>query len=447
MHRYILNAYSYYIKCIGCISKCIEDKKKQTISALMIFTLCVLGIIRHFNTSLKDLMHYTDLTAVITGTIALLVLLIVSIDKYTDYKRININRYCLYGWLLCFITAFIMSFINPVRTGYFAWSIISLFFSIPFVMIWAVRDDFLRFCILLARTMTIAAGCFVIINLVVVPFIRPSAYSVYFGLMSNPNGNGMICTGLYAASFFLLLVDNKGLLLSSIITGFCIAFCYISNCRTAQISIAIESIVGAAYCIKYFINKGETINSKKIIITCAIIIITALTGILVLTELGRMDINTYALDNSGTITTEGETPGLEDTLNHVSSSRFQIWKAFISEATFCGKGSPDTPLIPGYEASIYAHNNAIEIMYTSGVFAFIGYTVFLISGIVFVLRCLSGKNGYKKEYILVMMAFTGYSVEAMLEIVMYPMCHMPAILLNLCMMPIFLSYNKETETD
>ena len=62
------------------------------------------------------------------------------------------------------------------------------------------------------------------------------------------------------------------------------------------------------------------------------------------------------------------------------------------------------------------------------------------------------RKGWKKAFFkgiaaclaALLLAFTGYFVNAMLEIVMYSECHMPAILLNLCMMPIFLSYNNKT---
>ena len=433
MHIYILNAYSFLIRTIACISERIGNKTKQTTAGLMIFILCLLGIIRHLKTPLKELIHCSDRTGVYIGAIVLLVLLIVSAEKNTDYRRINVNRLCLYGWLLCFITIFIMSFINPVRRGYLVWSIVSLLISVPFMMICAFRDNFPRFCNLLARVMTLAACFFVIINLLLGPFIKPADLPGYFGLMINPNGNGMICTGLYAASFFLLLTEEKETFAYSVITGFCIAFCFASDCRTAQLAIALESIIGMSFYLRCSKDEGKKFNIKKALMICAVIAITAFAGTFILTKIGDMDLNAYAIDDSGFVSSEAYS-----ILDQVSSSRFHIWREYLYRVTFWGNGSPQEPLISEYEPSLYAHNNAIEILYTSGVPAFIGYVIFLISGIAFVLRCIRGKNGYKKEHLLVIMAFTGYFVEAMLEIVMYPMCHMPAILLNLCMMPIFI---------
>ena len=444
MHRYIINAYSFLIERLSCISARIDSKSRQRITGLMIFILCVLGILRHIKTSFKDMIHYTDSAAVIAGTAALLILLIVSADRYTDLKKIKINRLCLYGWLLCFTMAFIMAFINPVRKGYFAWSIISLVFSVPFVMIWAARDDFPKFCILLARVMTFAAGCFVIVNLLLVPFIKQSGDLGYSGLMSNPNGNGMICSALYAAGLFLLLAGDRPAPAIAVITGFCIAFCIVSDCRTAQIAVGLETIVGAVYCLECSRNTGKKLNTKKILLTCAVLAVSVLAASFILTEIGKMDLDVYAFDEPGAVTSEDGTGAIYNTLDQLSSSRVRIWREFLLRVTFWGNGSPDAPIMYWYDGSIYAHNNAIEILYTSGVLAFIGYTAFLLCGIWFVIRCLLGKNGYKREYILVMMAFTGYFVNAMLEIVMYSECHMPAILLNLCMMPIFLSYNNKT---
>ena len=442
MHKYIISAYSVLIKKIGCFSERIENNTKQAITRLMIFVLCMLGIIRHFKTPLKEIIHCSDRTGIYIGAIALFVILVTSADQNTDFRKLNINKFCLYGWLLCFIMIFIMSFINPVRRGYFVWSIVSLLVSVPFVMVWASRDDFPQFCRLLARVMTAVAGCFVILNIVLVPFISAPDSDGYFGLMINPNGNGMICTGLYAACFFLLLTEEKDTLVFSVIAGFCIAFCFVSKCRTAQIAIALESITGVVYYLRCLKTEGKTHSARKAVMICAIIIGTALAGSFILEKIGSMDLNAYALDDPGSVT--AETEELFNTLDQVSSGRARVWRRFISEATFWGNGSPQEPLMPWYEASLYAHNNAIEILYTSGVPAFIGYTIFLIAGIVFVIRCITGKNGYGKENILVVMAFTGYFVEAMLEVVMYPMCHMPAILLNLCMIPIFIR-NKEPD--
>lgn len=444
MRTVLINAYSVLIGRIGCVSIHIDNKKKRIITYLMIFILGILGIIRPFKFSLKDIIHYTDSAAIITGSIALLVLLIAATDIFKDYKRIITYKACLYGWMLCSLMIFIMSFINPVRTGYFAWGIVGLFISVPFVMVWAARDDFSLFCTVLSRAMTAAAGCFIIINLLIAPLIKPLS-ACYSGLMGNPNGNGMICVGLYAASFFLLLTEEKGALGFSVITGFLIALSYVSVCRAAQLAIALQSVAGLVYYLKVLKNKGRTLNINRIILTCSVIVIAAIVSGYILTEIGKMDLNVYAYNGAGAVTSEDKINELLYTLDLKSSGRVHIWRAFIAKATFWGNGSPDAPLIPGYEASLYAHNNAIEILYTSGVIAFIGYVLFLISGISFVVQCLAGKNGYKKEYILVIMAFTGYFVEAMLEIVMYPMCHMPAILLNLCMMPIFISHNKNSD--
>ena len=448
MHRYIMNVYTLLIRCMGGLSAHIGQKTKHTVICLALAVLSALGLIRPLKYSLRvTFFNYSDMAFTVTGVIALLALMIVTADKEADLRKTAYNRPCVYGWLLCFIMIFATSFIHPVSGEYRIWAIVSLLISLPSVMIWAAREDYGQYCALIAKIMTAAACVFVMLNLLVVPFLRPDETPVYTGLMDNPNGNGMVVIGLYAASLFLLLTDDRALLPCSLVMSFCIALSYVSECRTAELAILLESLLGAGYCIRAAGREGKPADVRKIILTCAAIIVIALAASFVLRELGKTDLNAYAEDNYKFITSDEDAPECLKTLDLMTARRVSIWRAFLCESTFWGNGAPEEPLLKNYEASIFAHNNAVEILYTSGVLAFAGYVIFLMSGIVFVIRCMLGRYGYKKEHLLVMLAFTGYFTEAMMEVLMYPVSHMPAILLNLCMMPIFIKHPRCSAND
>lgn len=434
----ILGPYTWIINIIGRVSMRISPKVRDVLMNISLLMLATLGVIKYLNSDIKHVIHYTKDRVNILGFILLIILLVVSIDRQVDYKRLRCRRSFVVGWLVCFGMMLMMSFVHPVVKGYFLWTLISLLFAIPFAIVWHERDDFVRLCDMLARSVLIVAGVFYIVNLIFVPFIPNILSWEYLGIAKNPNNNGFICTSAYAAALYMMMRGQKRSFVYAVIMGFSIAMTVASTCRTAELTIAMETIVGCAYYLAIAKNNEERIDAKKMVTTVIIVLVVAVAGKYVLEQINHMDLNVYAADE---IAADAE-------MHDVSSGRFEIWKAFIAHSTFWGNGNKTKgPQIEGEPSSIYAHNNALEILYSSGVIAFVGYIAWIASGFIFVLRCLLGKYDYHKSYILVVMAFIGYFTQAMLEILIYPMCNIPTLMMYVCLMPIVLDMRDGNESE
>ena len=92
----------------------------------------------------------------------------------------------------------------------------------------------------------------------------------------------------------------------------------------------------------------------------------------------------------------------------------------MKKVGIAGHGTPAKGLFAGRPDSMWAHNNAIDIWYASGFPAFAGYVLWMFAGIIFVIKCMTRRCGFKREYLFTGIAFTGYLTEAMLEITIYP---------------------------
>ena len=113
------------------------------------------------------------------------------------------------------------------------------------------------------------------------------------------------------------------------------------------------------------------------------------------------------------------TSDIFNALNDISSGRLELWRYFTQDITFFGHGKPDaTGLDVRYN---WAHNNAIDVLYISGAIAAIGYLIWVLYSLFFVVRCTLKKSCNRPELVFVIVSIIGYFVEAMLEITIEPM--------------------------
>jgi hypothetical protein len=340
---------------------------------------------------------------------------------------------------------FALTYVHPVVRGYYLWTVISLVFAIPFAMIWRERGDFEYFCGILAKNVLIAVSLFYIINLIVTPMMPNSViWGDYYGIVANRNNNGFVCTAAYVAAMYLLLHGGKHRFLYELIMGFSIAMPVASVCRTGELTILAVTVVGLVYYLALTKHTAGDRPIKKLLTSAVVVIAIAIVSNYLLVNINILTANAYAADQSVVIEREISGDEIYNKLNEASSNRLEVWKAYISHSTFWGNGNKTKgPQIEGYEPSKYAHNNAIEVLYVSGVIAFIGYLIWIFTGVAFVIGCLRGKYGYHKLYLMVIMAFTGYFIQAMLEILIYPMCNIPTMMMYVCLMPIVLDMREE----
>lgn len=408
---------------------------------LSLACLNVLGIAGHISEELKAVIHYYD-WFITVATIALVFLLIGSIDRkirIDEIKDCNVVFWC--GWLSCFVSMGISSLFHPTRDVYTLWFILSLSIFPMILIIWQKRGELQKLFALIAHNMVLASYFFLIINIISVAFITNNYYvegleHEYLGIAPNPNSNGMIVLPFFTSALYLIITNQKNKLFYFFSLTISIMFAFISNTRTAELAMLCEVILALIIIFKHKTNYKLIIPSIRTIISGFVVILITITIGYCLMYIDVVDLKAYAAGEMEEATAEVYADESLIRINTLSSGRLILWKAFLKTVTFTGHGSPTGPVFEGYEVSRWAHNNALDIWYVSGLIAFMGYIIWLLAAWGFVIKALAKEGGFRKEYLLTVLAFVGYFVEAMLEITIYPMQTGIALLCFLTLTPI-----------
>lgn len=414
---------------------------KDKLIGISLLLLSVLGIMRFIRWDVKDAIGYSTNGSTVTAAVLLIVIVVCSTDRCIRPDEIRIISLFWAGWILCFSMILLTSLFNDVYSEYIIWAAISLLFFPVFILAWSVRPDYERLCIRLAQYIMIVSDVFFVLNLLLLPFFPKEKAQSFHGLANNPNANGLIAIAACTAALFLLLLNKQRPFVCIITIGFCFGLARLSYCRLAQYTMIIQIALGFIYCFR---NTKRGRPRRKLLLLLAIaavavMILSPLTAA-ALQYVRLLDLNSYAADSAAAVSYDGNSAVL-GLLDRTLTGRIGIWKAFLSGTTFWGNGTPTEPLTE-LEASVYAHNHVIEILYTSGVLAAVGYILFLLSGISLVIRCMMNKPGYRSENLLALLAFTGYFVVAMLEIMIYPTSNTISLLLYMSMVPIAMHRKK-----
>ena len=444
--------YAFIINRICAFSSKIPQRVRLCLMNVAIVSLNLLGIIGHLNEAVKEYVHYYDLLFPLASA-SLVLLVIAGIEKKVARNAVlEHNPLFCFGWYVCFIAMIISGVIITTKEIYFLWSVLSLTVFPMIMIIYNDRIKLNKLFSFVAHHMVIASYFFLLINLLFVAFFTNSFFadglgSEYLGLAPNPNSNGLIVLPFFSSALYLTITknNNKAYYIFSMLI--CIMFTFISKTRTAELAMILEVLCAGVLVIR---NKGLLKWELKAIKTISIIVVSLAITIVIghcLLYIDKVDLNVYA---------EGEIEesyadiyGHENLirLNQLSNGRLILWKAYLKRVSFVGHGNPDGPLFEGYEYSKWAHNNAIDIWYASGFIAFAGYIVWLLAAWGFVIRCLLKKDGFRKEYLLTVLAFIGYFVEAMLEITIYPMQTGVVLLCFLTITPIAFKNSADSFKD
>ncbi|MBR2674872.1 MAG: hypothetical protein IKE52_05400 [Mogibacterium sp.] len=432
MIEIVFKTYCNLINLIKRVSDAMSGRLKSTLFDVSVLVMTFICTIHYFNDRLESLLHSGTNMVFRLSPIIFLIILICCIEEKADHEKIKINKIFWAGWFLCFITIFVMSFINPVKKLYFLWSLLSLTILPMIMIVLSQSKSYFKWSVKIARNVVTISYIFVVMNLAITPFVANDLVGVetidynYLGLCVNPNGNGMICTTFFTAALYLLLVEDREGWWNLVSMGFSAAIVLISGCRTAQIVMLAELIIAASVYKVHSKEHKRKWKASHIAIACILVAMLSAALAQALIYLDKMDVNAYALS-------EPELSDYDDTIlwvyenetrikiNDLSSGRLLIWKAYSRNLSLFGKGKTNAPLMPEVTASRWAHNNALDIWYISGVFAFLGYIIWLAAVTAFAFKCLSTKGQYRKEYLLTILAFAAYFIQAMLEITLYPM--------------------------
>ena len=304
---------SIYLAIINSISnatfKITQKHRRYLINGTVFVMLCI-GTINYCNKTIKGLVHFSD-WALVVSVAALLVFVIASIDKKIDRSCVIINKPFWIGWILCFALMFIMSFIHPVRKSYFAWSIEGLFLFPLIFLIWSSPDRRRQLFDIVAVNTLRMAYIFIFASFLMVPFFTTEGIDPslgYIGMAANQNNNGMIVLSFYAASLYLLLTDRKSTKLKfAFPMGVCIAIAIISKCRTAELGIIMQTLLGIAY---LYATRDKTqkqrVDYVRIVAVIIMTIAVAIASGFALKYFNSLDLEVHAEDGSFAMITSSE---------------------------------------------------------------------------------------------------------------------------------------------
>ena len=418
--KYILSAYIVVNNGIAVLSSRIPDRVRAILVNASVLVLLCIGTLKYCNGDMRRFMHFSDL-AYPAGITALIVLAVAGCKFKTGIDRLRYSRAFWFGWILCFAMMFVMAFVHPVKKSYLMWSV-SCLFIFPLIFIgWRGKERFRELCRAVSECVLVITYVFILLSVILVPFFSGGILGIvlpeYIGLAVNPNNNGMLVIAFYGPVLYLLLAERRRKAIYYLFPmGVCVAIAVISNCRTAELGILLQTAGGLVYYYLYSIRPaGEKIQWKKLVAAILIVSAVAVVSGVILKQLDNMHIEVHAADSIDA----GAGPVFEK-LDQLSSGRLAITRTYIEESTFWGNGSPDGPIIEGNEASKWSFNNAVDILYISGVIPFAGCVIWMLSVIIFILKWLTGKGKKRPEYLFTIVTFAGYFTEFMLEVTMNP---------------------------
>ena len=429
---------------LATFSTKIPRKVRISLLNVAIFVLLWIGFIRYCNKDIRAWLQYDRLF--IIGIVTFVLLPIFGTESKIRTKDIRLTPLFWIGWSLCFGAMLISSFLHPVNKDYFVWIITSVFiFPIIFIS-WSQDCNYSAITKEISKNTVNIAYIAMLMSIALVPFTTKSDYypgDDYLGLAPNPNNNGIICIAFFGAAFYLLLSEGRMRIKHLICLGVSIAITIISASRAAELAIITEIAVGLAYYVKGCKQTVfKKISCKSVLCAMLLVIVVTICSSYILIKLDTIELNSYALNLSA----QEETPVIER-INTLSGGRLIIWSEYISQTKFWGNGTPRGLVIDGFDASKWAHNNAIDILYASGVIAFLGYIIWLLSCWFFVFKNLLSDERVKPERLFAMIMFVGYFIEAMLEITLYPMKTNITLLAYLGMPCIACISNNNEETN
>lgn len=422
--KLIFRLYIAIINLIGKMTIKIPANVRIVMINISLLVLSLNGMLTYSNSMLKEMLHLSDYSLEV-AVMCFIVLFIASIDHKVNGMRIRGNNWFWIGWILCYVTMVVSNCFHHSHERY-VWLGLLCISVIPMIIIvWYEKNECRRLYFLIARSAITVSYVFFALNLILLPFmsnknVLEGVNKGFAGTGDNPNGTGLICLAFFAAALYLVVSERKLHLEYLLSLSISTTMIVMSGCRTASIVLALSVFITPLFLLRCRVFKYKGMTGKRLLAGILIFAVIALSSYFVFQSLEKIDLNAYAsteYDEAVEFVESNHTLAL---LNYYSSGRILLWRAYLGKVAFLGHGTPAEPIIPELEASIWAHNNALDIWYASGFPAFIGYALWILCCIGFLAQCVAGKHKLKIEYLFPTLCLIGYIVEAMLEITIYP---------------------------
>lgn len=404
--------YVFVVNLISIAALKIPGRVKSCLFNLTIFLIAAITVWRWLNSDLRDLIEWDHI--VVLYIVLFVLLLVFSIDRKVSANDIHWNVMFWIGWFLCFIFIFASAFTHTVKTDYFLWGAMSLFYFPLLYVVWQTRNDYSVLFSAVAWSNVVCSYIFIIVSLLGALVFRNELFPQSFlGVVGNPNANGMLAVGFFASAFYLAFEKKQMNVYALITVSISIALAIESICRTAVLAFLVITILGWIFYIK--VNRDDISEViKKVLISIIVVLCLTVPFCFLFKTVNSMDLYTYAASGNGTIS-----PDVYNTLNVISSGRLDLWRVYTQDINLFGHGLMDTSSLS--EVYRWAHNNLLDILYISGALAAFGYLIWMLYSLFFVMRCTFRKTMERPEYLFVIASVIGYFIEAMLEITIFPM--------------------------
>lgn len=353
--------------------------------------------------------------------------------------------------------------------GYVLYGVIFLLIY-PFVMIIVNAIDKKHLFLLLSKCMIIFWGIIVVCSML----FEPLTQEQYASVLDDPNSLGLVCVCTLICSLYLERYSDRKILYD-IVCATAIVFCLFSRSRTSQLVMILVLMVDIFFVFKRkerwkrFLPIGV---SLFIVFMGSYIVLSALTPILVETskkdyvnennnslenELENNEFSTTIIEenNSTNDLSEENSAGNNqigdiweskennfeennnDSSNNVliseviegivdrnlqgiandsdfTSGRTSIWKAGIEQLNFFGHESELISNTKYFYRPMYAHNGILQIGYSMGLVAMIGFFMLVVINGIDALILLFKRNSFDDEVFFEICVIGSFSIFTML---------------------------------
>ena len=333
--------------------------------------------------------HYRYYTLI--GCILMYAIGVFSIDK--TLRRLEYYKMTAWSWMILIVAMLASDYM--VYKRYFGISIVFLFFFTSVLFIWANNGNRTMLWGNLLRSCRYGFLVFAVCSFLFRPRQEDTRYA---GMLINPNMLGLILILIFIV--YLMYLDYmiairrplKRCIFIFIEMAIGFFFLFMTQCRTAFLSIAVVTILWFTIRYVQYRRKHKQYILFRYLIVASVVVIVAFPLLYkglqtipntinhpVIYEKDRY----YAYENETTfsivakaeddILTRFFSAGNNGSMNDLSNGRIAIYKAYVKKINLWGHNR-DTLTVNG-NAIGHSHNNYIQFGYTYGIMAMIAFVI------------------------------------------------------------------------
>lgn len=389
--------YILFLNPLHWISKKIDSNLKLKLSRIIIFALSSLPFIWYTLVGYGHIL--TLLSRMLVAVLGIALLIFFSLDEEIAIRKLN--KVYAWLWFLLGTTIFSIGFISRQNPGYWmSGPVMAIGFPCLYFAI-GKKDKIEAFIDKLTKSIAIVTLIYITITIFSV-YLKGHVRSGHRldGLTFDSNRLGELCIIGFCVGLYLLKKHDKfWYKFAVILTGAVVGIAYLTQSRTAVLSIALISV----YFIICFTKDNLKLNRGHVFTVIIIIIIAVITVFVTEyihnqyykqelgSQINKSNVGVYVEEKRTTI--NRITPEKGETVDAYSSGRFDIWKGYSKHFKLLGNERViERPVLKSHPNIYNSHNNLIEITYRSGYLAGMFYLLIELYLGVYILKGIFKKN-------------------------------------------------------